>query len=43
MHKAGWSFLHQPACLIHAMYCKDVLGEINSDGDNDHDFSFKVS
>ncbi len=29
--------------LIYAMHGKNVLGEIDSDGDNGHDFPFQVS
>ena len=29
--------------LIHAMHCKDVLGEVNSNGYDSHDFPFQVS
>jgi len=31
------------ASLIHAMHGKDVLGQINSNGYDSHDFPFQVS
>lgn len=31
------------ACLIRTMDCKDVLGEVDSRGDNGHDFPYQVS
>jgi len=30
------------ALFIHAMHCKNVLGEINSNDDNVHEFPFLV-
>jgi len=31
------------ACLIHALHGKDILGEINSNGYDSHDFPSQVS
>ena len=32
-----------PAGFVHAVQREDVLGEINSNGQNGHDFPFRVS
>ena len=42
-NRTQYRYQRRFACLIHAMYGKDVLGEINSNGYDSHDFPSQVS